>query len=53
VALKVALDPGEELNVRHTFAPAAPPAAAQSQSREPQPSRARRVWNDFRKQAGF
>ncbi len=52
VALKVALDAGEELNVRHTFAPVAAPPA-QSQPREPQPSRARRMWNDFRKQAGF
>jgi hypothetical protein len=57
VALQVELDPGEELAVRHSFA--APAAAAPKASRTPpkpaaeQPSRVRRMWNDFRKQAGF
>jgi PEGA domain len=56
VALKVDLDPGEELALRYTFAPAAAPPAVQRQrpqTPKEQPSKVRRMWNDFRKQAGF
>jgi len=58
VALEVELDPGEELAVRHSFATpaAAPPKPQRSPPpKQPpeQPSRVRRMWNDFRKQAGF
>ena len=57
VALKVDLDPGEELALRHTFAAAAPPPAVRRQPPQKppqeQPSKVRRMWNDFRKQAGF
>jgi hypothetical protein len=59
LVLRLDLDPGEELALRHSFAaPAAvapvqraprPPAQAQKE----QPSRVRRMWNDFRKEAGF
>ncbi len=56
VALRVELDPGEELELRHSFTQPAAPAPARPQRPPPpaeQPSRARRMWNDFRKQAGF
>ena len=57
VALRVELGPGEELDVRHSFAaPVAPVQRSRAQKSQPpqdQPSRVRRMWNDFRKQAGF
>jgi hypothetical protein len=61
VTLQVALEPGEELALRHSFAtPAAVPPVVQRQQRpqkpqppQEQPSKVRRMWNDFRKQAGF
>jgi hypothetical protein len=60
VTLQVALEPGEEFALRHSFAaPVAAPPVVQRQKPpqkpqpQEQPSRARRMWNDFRKQAGF
>ena len=60
LVLRLELAPGEELALRHSFA--APAAAApvqraqrpqQPQPPKEQPSKVRRMWNDFRKQAGF
>jgi hypothetical protein len=57
LVLRLKLDPGEELALRHSFA--APAAAApvqraqRSQPSKEQQSKVRRMWNDFRKQAGF
>lgn len=57
VTLRVALEPGEELALRHSFAApvAAPPVVQRQRPAKPQeqPSKVRRLWNDFRKQAGF
>jgi hypothetical protein len=60
LVLRLDLDPGEEMALRHSFA--APAAVApvqraqrpqQPQPPKEQPSKVRRMWNDFRKQAGF
>jgi hypothetical protein len=60
LVLQLELAPGEELALRHSFAQPALVAPVQRAQRPPQPqpakeqpSRARRMWNDFRKQAGF
>ena len=59
LVLRLDLDPGEELALRHSFATPAAVAPVQRAQRPPaqpakeQPSKARRMWNDFRKQAGF
>jgi hypothetical protein len=59
VAMQVALEPGEEFALRYSFAtPAAAPPVVQRKPPKPapaqeQPSKVRRMWNDFRKQAGF
>jgi hypothetical protein len=57
LVLRLELDPGEELALRHSFsapAAAAPVQRAQRpQQPKEQPSKVRRMWNDFRKQAGF
>ena len=55
VALKVALDAGEELTcgTRSRRVAATGRAVATPQTPKEQPSSARRMWNDFRKQAGF
>jgi hypothetical protein len=54
VTLQVALEPGEELALRHSFAKAASPVVQRAQKAPAeQPSKVRRMWNDFRKQAGF
>ena len=48
---------GQEFVVRHSFStPAAAAPAQRAQRPQPppeQPSKVRRMWNDFRKQAGF
>lgn len=59
LVLRLDLDPGEELALRHSFATPAAVAPVQRAQRPPaqpakeQPSKVRRMWNDFRKQAGF
>jgi len=57
VTLQMELAAGEEVAVRHSFpaaAAAAPVQRAQrAQAPQEQPSKVRRMWNDFRKQAGF
>jgi hypothetical protein len=57
VTLQMQLAAGEEVAVRHSFstpAAAAPvPRAQRPQPPPEQPSKVRRMWNDFRKQAGF
>jgi len=60
VTLQVVLEPGEELALRHSFAApvAVPPVVQRQRPAKPQPpqeqpSKVRRLWNDFRKQAGF
>jgi hypothetical protein len=57
VTLQVELAAGQEFVVRHSFsAPAAAAPAQRAQRPQPppeQPSKVRRMWNDFRKQAGF
>jgi hypothetical protein len=59
LTLRLELGPGEELALRHSFtapAAAAPVQRAQKPAQKPsqaQPSKVRRMWNDFRRQAGF
>ena len=59
VTVQTELAAGQEFVVRHAFATpaAAAPAPAQRsqrpQQQAEQPSKVRRLWNDFRKQAGF
>jgi hypothetical protein len=59
LTLRVELGPGEELALRHSFTTPAPaPPVVQRKPQKPapapeQPSKVRRLWNDFRKQAGF
>jgi hypothetical protein len=58
LVLRLDLDPGEELALRHSFAAPAAAAPVQRAPRPPQaqkeqPSKVRRMWNDFRKEAGF
>jgi hypothetical protein len=57
LVLRLELDPGEELALRHSFsAPAAAAPVQRAQRPQPpkeQPSKVRRMWNDFRRQAGF
>jgi hypothetical protein len=57
VTIQTELAAGQEFVVRHAFAtPAAAAPAQRPQRPQPppeQPSKVRRMWNDFRKQAGF
>jgi len=60
LVLRLDLAPGEELALRHSFAAPAAAAPVQraprpqpSQAQKEQPSRVRRMWNDFRREAGF
>jgi hypothetical protein len=59
LTLRLDLDPAEEVALRHSFTAPSAAAPVQRVKKPPpkppaeQPSRVRRLWNDFRREAGF